>query len=88
MISELGRRALREGSITIRVKRAGMLQQHKFTIKKVRLGSEEFVELFSDRMIDISELKRVANETGLPVEVQNGRAFPDGLGAKDFINVA
>lgn len=76
---------LNEGSIRIRVKRAGMLQFQVFKIKRVKLGNGEFVELYLDKVLDMPEIKRVAEETGLPVEASNGRAFPEGKGAKDFV---
>lgn len=75
---------IKNGRTMARVKRSGMLQNMTLNIKRVKLGDETFVELFIDRLIDMSELMRVANETGLPVEAQNGRAFPNGTGAKDF----
>lgn len=87
MLSDKARAIIRDGSVKIRVRRTGMLQQMTFTVKRVDAGKEKFLELFSDRLIDMSELERVANETGLPVEAQNGRAFPEGLGAKDFLNL-
>ena len=86
-IGETARNALAQGSIKVRVKRSGMLQQMTFTVKKVPLGKDYFIELFLDRVIDISELQRLANEIGLPVETQNGKAFPVGRGAKDFLNL-
>ncbi|MDE1833076.1 MAG: hypothetical protein KGH58_01520 [Candidatus Micrarchaeota archaeon] len=85
MLSEQAARIVREGSARIKVKRAGMLQFQIFNIRRVRAGQDEFVELWLDRVIDMSELERLANELGLPVETQNGRAFPEGKGAKDFI---
>jgi len=85
LISESARRIIAEGGITIRVRRSGMLQNISFTVRKVRLGSGEFTEIYTKKVIDMSELQRVAKETGLPVEAENGRAFPDGMGANDFI---
>lgn len=87
MLSDSAMRIIRDGSVVIRVKRAGMLQQMTFKIRRIEAGREKFAELFCDRLIDMSELERVANETGLPVEAQNGRAFPDGMGAKDFLGL-
>jgi hypothetical protein len=87
MISENAMRIIKEGRAHARVKRSGMLQQLTFTIKKVKAGQEEFVELFTIKVIDMSELTRLANEFGLPVEAENGRAFPEGKGAKDFIGL-
>jgi hypothetical protein len=85
MPSENALRIIRDGNVRLKVRRGGMLQFQVFKIRKVRLGGEEFVELFLDRVLDASELMRVAEETGLPVEAENGRAFPTGKGAKDFI---
>ena len=87
MLSDKAQAIIGMGSVKIRVKRTGMFQQMTFNIKRIDAGKEKFVELFCDRLIDMSELERVANETGLPVEAQNGRAFPEGLGAKDFIGL-
>jgi hypothetical protein len=75
---------LKQGYTRIRVRRAGILQFQVFKVKRVALGSETFVELFLDRLLDMSEMLRVANETGLPVESENRRVFPEGKGAKDF----
>ncbi len=78
---------LKEGELKLKVKRAGMLQFITFHIKKIPTGNFEYPELYSERVIDISELIRIANEVGLPVEAHGVRAFPDGKGAKDFINL-
>jgi hypothetical protein len=75
---------LRQGYARIKVKRAGMLQFQMFKVRRVVLGGDTFVELFLDRLLDMSEMLRVANETGLPVESESRRAFPEGKGAKDF----
>ena len=86
-ISENAKRILQAGKANIRVRRSGMYQVMPFVVKRIKAGQEEFVELFLDRIVDMPELIRVANETGLPVEAQNGRAFPDGKSAKDFIGL-
>jgi hypothetical protein len=78
---------LRQGYTRIRVKRAGMLQFQVFKVKRVELGKENFVELFLDRSLDMSEMLRVARETGLPVESEGRRVFPEGKGAKDFAGI-
>jgi hypothetical protein len=84
MLSEIARNIIAEGSIKKRVTRSGMLQQMTFRVRKVIAGDVQYVELFCDRTIDMSELVRLANETGLPVEAQNGKAFPNGTSAIDF----
>ncbi len=78
---------LRQGYARIKVKRAGMLQFQVFKVKRAEIGGETFVELFLDRLLDMSEMVRVANETGLPVEAETRRVFPEGKGAKDFTNL-
>ncbi len=85
MLSENAKRIIAAGGTKARVKRSGMLQVMSFTIKYVPLGSGRFVELHTDRVIEISEVQRVADETGLPVEADTKRAFPAGKGAKDFL---
>lgn len=86
-ISEVARRTVEEGRARVRVRRAGMFQFVVLEIRRVKIGDSQFAELYVDRIIDSKELERVANELGLPVEAENGRAFPEGMGAKDFIGV-
>ncbi len=76
--------ALRAGVIKLNVVRSGMHQQLTFKVRRTSLGNLTYTELFTERLIDVSELSRLANELGLPVEAQNGRAFPKGTSAADF----
>jgi hypothetical protein len=78
---------LKQGYARIRVKRAGMLQFQVFKVKRAELGGTTFVELFLDKLLDMSEMLRVANETGLPIESESRRVFPEGKGAKDFVGL-
>lgn len=87
MLSEQASRIIKIGEIKLRVKRSGMLQYLTFKVKRIDIGNEKFVELHVDRLVDMSEVSRLADEIGLPVESQNCRAFPKGKGAKDFINI-
>jgi hypothetical protein len=84
-VSEKAKEIIERGSIKIRVRRSGMLQQLTFNVKKVNIGDSEYVELYTSRIVDTSELLRVSEETGLPVEAPNGKAFPKGTAALDFI---
>jgi hypothetical protein len=84
LLSENAQKIIREGSVRIQVKRFGMLQMQVFKIKRIKTGNIEFVELFLPKVIDMSELVRLANELELPIETENGRSFPEGKGAKDF----
>lgn len=86
-LSESAKSAIAAGSVKIRLKRDGMFQQLTFVVKKVKMGNFEYSELFTERIIDVSELSRIANEYGLPVEAKNGRAFPNGTSTKDFQNL-
>ncbi len=83
-ISEKTKTILKHGSVKIQVSRSGMLQQITFTVRRVTVGNVTYTELFTNRIVDISELLRVANETGLPVSAPNGHAFPEGKSALDF----
>ena len=85
MISENIKKIIEKGGISIKVKRAGMMQFIDFKVKKIRAGNTEFIELFSDRLINMNEISRIANELLIPVEASNGRVFPNGKSAKDFI---
>lgn len=87
MIDEKTIRIIKDGSIKVKVKRSGMYQVMTFRIKKIPAGKDYYVELFLGRVLEMGELQRVATETGLPVEAENGRAFPEGKGAKDFMNL-
>jgi len=86
MPTDQAREAIRSGSISLRIKRAGMFQFQTFKIRRIALGKEQFVELYLPKIVDVSELHRIANELDLPIEAENGRAFPEGKGAKDFTN--
>ena len=87
MPSDKALQVIKNGSIVVRVKRTGMLQSLTLKIRKVSMGKDYFIELYFSRIIDIGELHRIANELGLPVEAENGTAFPEGKGAKDFMNL-
>ncbi len=86
-LSDAAKEALTNGYVKIRVMRSGMFQQLTFRIRRVKVGNIEYTELFTERMIDANEIGRIANEFGLPVEAQNGKAFPGGTTASDFRDV-
>ncbi len=87
-LSEQARQAIRSGSIKIRVMRSGMLQQLTFTVRKTAIGNITYTELYTERMVDTSELLRVATDIGLPISAANAHAFPKGKGASDFQDIA
>jgi hypothetical protein len=83
-LSEKAKGVVRSGSIKIRVLRNGMLQQLTFRIKHVTHGNISYIELYTDRIVDISELIKASNLIGLPIESPNCKAFPTGTSAVDF----
>lgn len=78
---------LKEGKIEMRVLRSGMWQKITFTIKRIKTPDGEYPLLFTDKIIDLKEIVRVAEETNLPVQTPTGTAFPKGKSAKDFIGL-
>ncbi len=83
-VDERAKGIIKEGSIQVRVKRTGMYQLITLRVKRVQLGQEKFAELYFQRVIDRTELQRLANELKLPIEAENGRALPEGTSPKDF----
>jgi len=83
-LSPKARNAIARGNLKIRVVRNGMFQQLTFCIKRVQMGNITYLELATDRQVDVSELSKIAEDIGLPVEAQNGKAFPKGTSATDF----
>ncbi len=79
-----GEEVLRQGSIKIRVTRGGIGQQVTFRVRHKDVAGIHYVELFTDRVIALTELEKIADEIGLPVEAPNGEAFPRGKGRQDF----
>lgn len=72
------------GKISIRVKHAGIIQRFEFMVKRKPGPAGEYPCLFLDKFIDLSELVRISEESGLPVTAKNGSAFPKGKMASDF----
>ncbi len=83
-LSEKARRIVDMKEVKIRVIRSGMYQKLTFTVRREKMGDVEYYELFTERLIDASELTRIANEMMLPVRAENGLAFPKGTSARDF----
>ena len=83
-LSERAQEILRQGGVKLRVNRSGMFQQITFSVRKARIGEIEYNELFTERTIELTELTKISEESGLPVEAPNGKAFPKGTSAKDF----
>ena len=84
-LSQRAKEIMGRGAIKIRVMRSGMYQQITFTVKRIVNGNITYVVLSAGRQIDVSELSRVAEEIGLPIEAQNATAFPKGTSSVDFM---
>lgn len=85
MINEKTKGLIRKGKIKIRVKKAGMYQYQTFMVKTVPFGNKNTVELFLDKILEIAESEKIANDLGIPIHTKNTKIFPKGKGAKDFI---
>ena len=87
MGTEKQKEALLKGGISVRVKRSGMFQVLDFRLerKDTPLGKVPYLTL--DRMLDLSELVRIAEEYQLPVESPSGRVFPRGKKETDFLGL-
>lgn len=86
-LSAKAKEIIGHGSIKIRVTRSGMFQQLTFMIRKAKLGNIEYIELYTERQVDMSELVRISSELGLPVKAHNAEAFPEGTAAQDFQSI-
>ncbi|MBM3229529.1 hypothetical protein FJZ26_03795 [Candidatus Parvarchaeota archaeon] len=76
---------LRLGGLRIRLKRSGMYQiiPFRLTYEKLQIGDVPY--LLTDKIIDMPELTRVCNEYNFPIIAKNGKAFPTGKTAIDFV---
>lgn len=83
-LSPRAEEVLRQGSVKIRVTRGGMAQQVTFRVRRKDFAGVSYVELFTDRIIALTELAKIANDIGLPTEAPNGEAFPTGTARADF----
>ena len=83
-ITQKGKEAILQGSVRIRVTRGGVGQQVTFRVRQKDFAGTKYFELFTDRIIALTELENIANDVGLPVEAPNGEAFPTGTGRSDF----
>ncbi|RLG18412.1 hypothetical protein DRN67_04215 [Candidatus Micrarchaeota archaeon] len=83
----LARQALEKGEIEVRVRRSGVFQKLDLELKRFPAGGAQYVALCTDKIIDVGELVRVAEEVGLPVFARNGKVFPRGKRASDFVGL-
>lgn len=79
--------AMERGKVELLVWRAGVRQRVEFAAKRLPLGTVTYLALCTEKFIDLGELVRLAEETGLPVFAGNGKVFPKGKTAADFVGL-
>jgi hypothetical protein len=80
----MDKKILKDGFLQIKVRVSGMLQNHKFLLKKENSAFGDYYLLETDIPIMAAEMMRAANEVGLPLRSPTGFFFPKGKSPKDF----
>lgn len=75
---------LKKGKVEIEVMRAGSRQKIEFTVEREQTPVGKVPYLTTERIIDLTELLRVAAEYDLPVKAPTGKFFPPGKKAIDY----
>ena len=78
---------LKQGSAELRIHRKGMFQRILFTIKKVHEPYGDYPMLFTDRIVDLKEAVRIAEELQVPVEIPHSKIYPRGKAGSDFVHL-
>jgi hypothetical protein len=81
----MDKKILKQGSAEIRVRVSGIIQKHKFELKKENSAFGDYYVLETSQPLVIAELMRVANEADFPVRAPTGFYFPNGKTPKDFL---
>lgn len=76
---------LSNGFIELQVKFSGVIQRHKFIVKKEKTGFGEVNFLFVNANLPPAEMIRLSKELDFPIRSTNSSAFPPGKSAKDFV---
>ncbi|MBN2122248.1 hypothetical protein JW721_04310 [Candidatus Micrarchaeota archaeon] len=80
----MDKRILKDGFLQIKVRVSGMLQNHKFTLKKENSAFGDYYILETEVPIMAAEMMRAANEVEMPLRSPTGLFFPRGKSPKDF----
>ena len=87
-MAKMGRsQILKKGSVELDVMRAGMRQKIEFKVEYEGTPVGKVPYLSTERIVDLSELLRVAQENDLPVKAPSGKFFPPGKKAIDYIKL-
>lgn len=81
----MDKKIIKKGFAEIRIRVSGIIQKHRFELKKEKSAFGEFYMLTIDRVVMAAEALRAANEVGFPIRAQNGVFFPAGKAPKDFL---
>ncbi len=76
---------LKKGSVKIKVKSEGMLQNHVFPIEEEQTPFGKVPFLISEIPLPNMELLRIAKEIGLPIKCGSLKIFPPGKMPKDLV---
>jgi len=78
---------LKAGQAELRVHRKGMFQRIVFIVKRIHEPYGDYPMLSTDRVVDLKEAVRLAEELQIPVEIPHGKIYPRGKGGKDFVHL-
>ncbi len=82
-LSPAAEEILKRGFYETRLTIAGILQKIRFNVVEKK-GAQTYLVLHTDKLVGLSDLVKIAEETKLPAESPNGIAFPKGKTSKDF----
>lgn len=80
----MDKKIIKKGFAQVKVRVSGMLQNHKFSLKKEDSAFGKYYVLETDQPIVAAELMRAANEIDCPIRSPMGLFFPLRKGPKDF----
>ena len=81
----MDKKIIKQGYAEIKVRVSGVIQKHKFTLKKEESAFGDYYVLETDQPIILAELMRAANEVDCPLRAPTGFFFPNGKTPKDFL---
>ncbi|MEM4272301.1 MAG: hypothetical protein QXH30_01815 [Candidatus Bilamarchaeaceae archaeon] len=81
----MDKKVIRQGFADIRLRVSGMIQKHRFILKKEPSSYGKYYVLCLGKTVLASEALKAANEAGFPIKAQNGLFFPAGKGPRDFL---
>jgi len=78
---------LEKGEILIEIKKTGIKQRLTFKIVREQTTGGKIPFLVTEKFVDLQELIKIVEKYQLPIKSKNGRIFPKGTMAKDFIDL-